>query len=265
MFKDKIVWITGASSGIGREMAIQLAQQGADLAVSARRKERLDALVLEIEKLGRRALAVPCDVAREEEVQQSVQQIISHFGKLDIAVANAGFGVGGKIESLAAEDWKRQMDVNVVGLAITAKHALPHLRETRGSIVLMGSVAAMISSPNSAPYTASKAAVRAIGQTLSMELHGTGVTCTTIHPGYIESEIGKVDKQGVYRADWKDKRPADLMWPTDKAVRAMLKGIQKKRREIVITGHGKVMGFMGRHFPGVVHWATVKKLIPGMN
>ena len=98
-----------------------------------------------------------------------------------------------------------------------------------------------------------------------MELQGTGVTWTTIQPGYIESEIGKVDKQGVYRADWKDKRPADLMWPTDKAVRAVLKGIHKKKREIVITGHGKVMGFMGRHFPGVVHWATVKKFSPGMN
>lgn len=265
MFKEKIIWITGASSGIGREMALQFAQQGANVAVSARRKERLDALVTEIEDLGRKALAVPCDVAVEEEVKQSVDRIIQHFGKLDIAVANAGFGVGGKIESLMAEDWKRQLDVNVVGLAITAKYALPHLRKTHGSIVLMGSVAAMISSPNSAPYNASKAAVRAIGQTLSMELHGSGVNCTTIHPGYIESEIGKVDKKGVYRPDWKDKRPANLMWPTNKAVKEMLKGIKKKKREVVITGHGKIMGFMGRHFPGVVHWATVKKFIPGMN
>lgn len=265
MFKDKIVWITGASSGIGREMAIQFAQQGADIAVSARRTDRLRELVSEIEKMGRSALAVPCDVAVEEEVHQSVEQILAHFGKLDIAVANAGFGVGGKIESLTAEDWRRQMDVNVIGLTSTAKHALPHLRKTRGSIVLMGSVAAMISSPNSAPYNASKAAVRAIGQTLSMELHGSGATCTTIHPGFIESEIGKVDKTGVYRADWKDKRPANLMWPTDKAVKAMLKGIAKKKREVVITGHGKVMGFMGRHFPGVVHWATVRRYIPGMN
>lgn len=157
------------------------------------------------------------------------------------------------------------MDVNVVGLTSTAKQALPYLKKSGGSIVLIGSVASMISSPNSAPYTASKAAVRAIGQVLSMELHGSGVTCTTIHPGYIESEIGKVDKHGEYHADWKDKRPAGLLVPTGKAVKAILKGIAKKKREVVITRHGKSLAFLGRHFPGLVHWATIKKIVPGMN
>jgi short-subunit dehydrogenase len=265
MFKDKIVWITGASSGIGKEMALQFAAQGAHLAVSGRRKERLEGLVLQIEQMGSKALAVPCDVAVEEEVRQCIEKIINHFTQLDIAVANAGFGVGGKIENLTADDWRRQMDVNVIGLASTAKFALPHLKRSNGTIVLMGSVASMISSPNSAPYNVSKAAVRAIGQTLSMELHGSGANCTTIHPGFVESEIGKVDKQGIYRADWKDKRPAQLMWPTNKAVKHMLKGIKKKKREVVITRHGKIMGFLGRHFPGLVHYATVKRIIPGMN
>lgn len=105
-------------------------------------------------------------------MQQTVEKAIQHFQRLDIAVANAGFGVGGKIENLTAEDWRRQMDVNVVGLTSTAKQALPYLKKSGGSIVLMGSVASIISNPNSAPYTASKAAVRAIGQVLSMELHG---------------------------------------------------------------------------------------------
>lgn len=265
MFKDKIVWITGASSGIGREMAIQFAREGAHVAVSARRKERLGELVKEIEKLNQRALALPCDVTREEEVEQAVAKIISHFQRLDIAVANAGFGVGGKIESLSAEDWKRQLDVNVVGLTSTIKHSLPYLRESRGRIVLMGSIASMISSPQGAPYAASKAAVRAIGQVVSMELHGSGVSCTTIHPGFIESEIGQVDNKGVYRPEWRDKRPKKLMWPVDKAVKQMLKGIKKRRREIIITGHGKVLGFAGKHFPSLVHWATVKKLLPSPN
>ena len=97
MFKDKIVWITGASSGIGREMAVQFAGMGAHVAVSSRRKERLEDLVKEIERLGQKALAVLCDVTKEEEVELAVEKIISYFGRLDIAVANAGFGVGGKI------------------------------------------------------------------------------------------------------------------------------------------------------------------------
>lgn len=265
MFKDKIVWITGASSGIGREMALQFAGHGARVAVSARRKERLEELVDEIERFGQKALAVPCDVTKEEEVGQAVEKIVAHFNRLDIAVANAGFGVGGKIESLSADDWRRQLDVNVVGLTSTIKHSLPYLRKSRGRIVLMGSVAAMISSPHGAPYGASKAAVRAIGQVVSMELHGSGVSCTTIHPGFIESEIGQVDNKGVYRPDWEDKRPKDLMWPADKAVKQMLKGIKKRKREIIITGHAKVLGFVGKHFPALIHWATVKKLLPTPN
>lgn len=265
MFKEKVVWITGASSGIGREMALQFAAKGAKVAVSARRKERLEELVKEIEKSGGSALAVPCNVTDENEVQKTVERLVEHYKRLDIAVANAGFGVGGKIENLAAEDWRRQMEVNVVGLTSTAKQALPYLKKSNGSIVLIGSVASMVSSPNSAPYTASKAAVRAIGQVLSMELYGSGVTCTTIHPGYIESEIGKVDKHGEYHADWHDQRPAALVVPTGKAVKAMLIGIEKKKREIVITRHGKILSFLGRHFPGMVHWATVKKIIPGIN
>lgn len=265
MFKNQTVWITGASSGIGREMALQFARQGAQVAVSARREERLNELVEEIEKIGSRAVAIPCDVSKEVDVENAVKKIISEFGKLDIAIANAGFGVGGKIENLSAADWRRQMDVNVVGLTSTIKYSLSHLKRSKGRMVLIGSVAAMVSTPQSAAYSASKAAVRTIGQVLAMELNGSGVTSTTIHPGYIESEIGKVDKNGVYHSDWEDKRPGQLMWPVDKAVAVMLKGIKKRKREMVITRHGKVMGFFGRHFPSLVHWATVKKYLPGMN
>ncbi len=265
MFEDKIVWITGASSGIGRELTIQFARQGAHIAVSARRKERLEALVKELEEQGHKALAVPCDVTNEQEVEQAIEKIIAYFNRLDIAVANAGFGVGGKIESLSADDWRRQLDVNVVGLTSTIKHSLPYLRKSGGRMVLMGSVAAMISSPQGAAYAASKSAVRSIGQVVSMELHGSGVSCTTIHPGFIESEIGQVDNQGVYRPDWQDKRPKNLIWPVNKAVKQMLKGIKNRRREVIITGHGKVLAFIGKHFPGLIHWVTVKKLLSAPN
>lgn len=265
MFKDKTVWITGASAGIGREMALQFARQGAEVAVSARRRDRLQELVKEIEQLGSKAVAVGCDVTREEEVENAVKTVISKFGKMDIAVANAGFGVGGKIENLQAADWRRQLEVNVVGLTSTIRYALPPLKKSKGRMVLMGSVASKVSTPRSAAYSASKAAVRTIGQVLAMELNKSGVSCTTIHPGHIESEIGKIDKNGVYHEDWEDKRPAQLIWSVDKAVRVMLKGIKKRRREMVVTGHGKVLGFFGRHFPSLIHWATVKKYLPGIN
>lgn len=263
MFKNKIVWITGASSGIGKEMAIQFALQGAHVAVTARRTERLDDLVTEIEQMGQKALTVPCDVTNEHQVKEAVEKILSYFDRLDIAVANAGFGVGGKVESLSADDWRRQLEVNVVGLTTTITQSLPHLKKTKGSIVLISSVAAIVSTTQTAAYSASKAAVSSIGEVLSMELYGSGVTCTTILPGFVESEIGQVDNLGVYQPDWKDFRPKQLMWPTDKAVKAMLKGIKKRKRKLIITGHGKILAFLGQHFSGLVYWLTVKKIIPG--
>ncbi len=257
-FAGKVVWITGGSAGIGREMAFEFARQGARVAVSGRRKDRLDEVVSEVEQLGAEGLAVPCDVTVEAEVEAAVAQILDHWSRLDVAVANAGFGVSGKVEELTADDWRRQFDVNVVGAAITARHAIPALRETKGRLGLTGSVAGLMASPGAGAYHASKYALRALGQVLSLELDGSGVTCTTIHPGFVESEIAQVDNEGNFREDWTDRRPAALMWPTDKAAKVMVAAIRKRKREYVFTAHGKAAAFLGKHAPGVLHFAMTK-------
>ena len=172
---------------------------------------------------------------------------------LDVAVANAGFAVAGKVAELSAADWRRQFETNVVGAAVTAKHALPELRKTAGRIGLVGSVSAFLCAPKYGAYNASKHAIRAIGQTLSIELHGSGVSCTTVHPGYVESEIAQVDNQGRRDATRPDKRPKNLMWPSDKAARVIVQAIQRRKRELVFTGHGKVGAFVGQHLPSLAH------------
>ena len=253
-FADKVVWITGASAGIGRAFA----REGADVAVSARRRERLEELAGEIEAEGRRALVVPCDVTDEASVEAAVRRVAGELGRLDVAVANAGFGVSGRIVNLSADDWRRQLDTNVVGTALTARHAIPALEQTGGRLALVGSVASMVTAPKSGAYSASKAAVRALGQTLALELHGTGVTVTTLHPGFVESEIAQVDNRGRFDPSRPDRRPARLMWPTDRAARAMLGAIARKKREFVFTGHGKIGGYLGRHAPGLLHFAQTR-------
>ncbi len=257
--RGKTVWITGASAGIGRALALELGSRGANVAVSARRADRLAALVQDIEKGGSRALAVECDVTKEEAVQAAVGAVVAHFGQLDIAVANAGFSIVGKIANLTADEWRRQLDTNVVGLAVSARHAIPELLKTEGRIVLVGSVASMLVAPNSGAYAASKYAVRAIGQTLSVELHGSGVTCTTIHPGFVESEIAQVDNEGQFDAERPDKRPKRFMWPTDRAAKVMANAIEARKREYVFTGHGKIGAWVGRHWPGLIHVAMTRR------
>lgn len=247
-----VVWITGASSGIGKAMAFEWARLGNKVVLSARRKELLDQIASEIKNAGGHALVVPVDIMLEESIQRAVQTIIATWGRLDIAVANAGFGVFGSIDRLTAKDWNRQLQGNVVGLALTVKHALPRLKQRQGYIGLVGSVSAFLPNPNVGAYGASKAAVHSIGQTLQVELKGTGVSCTTIHPGFVVSEIARVDNEGVWHADRPDPRPSKLMWPTDKAAKVMVKAILKRKRNYVFTTHGRIIVELQRWFPGLV-------------
>jgi NAD(P)-dependent dehydrogenase (short-subunit alcohol dehydrogenase family) len=257
-FDGLVVWITGGGSGIGRALAREFARQGADVAVSGRRTDRIQETVAEIEGLGRRGLAVTCDVRDDAVVSTAVAAVVSHFGRLDVAVANAGMGVMGRFEQLSDAEWHRQFDVNVFGVINTARHALPELRKTGGRLALVGSVAAMLCAPRSGAYSASKFALRAIGLTLSQELHGSGVTCTTIHPGFVASEIAQVDNQGRFEARRKDRRPRLLIWPTDRAARRMVRAIDQRRREYVFTAHGKIGAWLGRHLPGMVHFIMTR-------
>lgn len=255
-YDGKVVWITGGGTGIGRALAHEYAERGADVAVSGRRLHKLEDAVEAIEKRGARGEAVQCDVTVEEEVETAVEEVVSQLGRLDVAVANAGYAASGSVEELSADDWRRQLDVNVVGVAMTARYALDELRETDGRLALMGSVAGTVAMPDEPAYSASKFAVRAIGQSLAMDLADSEASCTTVQPGFVESEIYKRDKKDRVHEDWKDPRPEQLMWPADKAARKIADAVHKRKREYTFTGHGRLAAFFGKHAPGLVHHAV---------
>jgi NAD(P)-dependent dehydrogenase (short-subunit alcohol dehydrogenase family) len=252
-FAGKVAWITGGGTGIGEAMALELARRGARVVVSGRRVQPLERVVAGCQAAGAEALAVVCDVTDEHSVKDAVAAIIARWGRLDVAIANAGYSVTGKIESLTLDDWRRQFDTNVFGLVATIQAALPELKKTRGRMVLIGSVAGTLATPGTGAYNASKYAVRAIGQTLAIELDGTGVSCTTVQPGFVESEIARVDRFGQHHAEWRDHRPSLLMWPAARAARVTIDAIYNREREFTFTGHGKLGVFLGSHTPGLVH------------
>uniref|UniRef100_UPI00404A0FE2 SDR family NAD(P)-dependent oxidoreductase n=1 Tax=Gelidibacter sp. TaxID=2018083 RepID=UPI00404A0FE2 len=258
MEKRNVVWITGASSGIGKAMAFEWARLGYNVVLSARRKDLLEAIAFDIRNSGVEALVVPLDIMEETTIEAASQQIIAACGRLDVVVANAGFGVFGSIDTLTAKDWQRQLQGNVTGLALTVKYALPHLKQTQGRIGLVGSVGAYLPNPHVGAYGASKAAVNSIGLTLQVELKDTGVSCTTIHPGFVASEIARIDNEGQWHPERPDPRPANLMWPTDKAAKVMVKAILKRKRHYIFTTHGRVFVWLQRWFPSVVRTLVSK-------
>jgi NAD(P)-dependent dehydrogenase (short-subunit alcohol dehydrogenase family) len=235
-----------------------LAQRGVHVALSGRRRERLQEVAARATEHGVQAAVVECDVRDEARVAQAVRETVERLGRLDIALANAGFTVGGRVEELSGEDWRRQLETNVVGVAMTARHAIPELRITRGRLALIGSVAGFMPAPGFAAYHASKHAVRALGQTLSLELASSGVSCTTVHPGFVASEINQVDNRGRFDPVREDRRPAYLMWSAERAARVIIDAMTRRRRELVFTGHGKLAAFVGMHFPGVFQFVMTR-------
>jgi short-subunit dehydrogenase len=249
-FAGKSVLITGASSGIGAELARQLARAGGRLTLTARRVDRLEELAGKIAQTGApRPLVVACDVTREGDVERAVAESIRQWGKLDIVFANAGFGVVGAFRDLSVDDYRRQFETNVFGVLRTIHAALPEIEKTRGHVVLIGSVAGWTSSPNASPYAMSKFAVRALADALTPELAPRGVTVTLISPGFVASDIRRTDNQGALQADAPEPVPAWLVVPTDTAVRQILRAVARGRSEAIITGHGKVLVAIERYLP----------------
>src|SRR6202045_2115330 len=161
-FRNKVVPITGASSGIGEELALQLGRAGAKLTLAARRTDLLETLVQKIAASeSAKPLAIACDVTRDGDLERAVAETVSHWGKLDVAIANAGFGVVGALKKLSLEDYRRQFETNVFGVLRTVYAALPEIEKSEGNLVLISSVSGWVSTPGVSAYSMSKFAIRA--------------------------------------------------------------------------------------------------------
>src|SRR5215469_11386517 len=262
-FKDKSVLITGASSGIGEELALQLGQAGAKLALAARRKERLEELAQRVAAAEKpRPLVAQCDVKQDGDLEKAVAETVQQWGKLDVMIANAGFGVVGPLKKLSVEDYRRQFETNVFGVLRAIYAALPEIEKSEGNIAIIGSVSGWAATPGASPYNMSKFAVRALANAITPELALSGVKVTLISPGFVASDIRRVDNQGQFHVHAKEPIPAWLIKPTDKAARQILRAIAKGKRETIITGHGKALVFLERFMPWVIR-AFSRKIAAG--
>jgi short-subunit dehydrogenase len=251
-FSGRSVLITGASSGIGEELAVQLAEAGAHLTLAARRTPLLDALAKRIADNGRPApLVTTCDVAQDGDLERAVAACVRRWSKLDVVIANAGFGVVGPLRRLSIADYRRQFETNVFGVLRTIYAALPEIEKTRGNVVIIGSVAGWMASPGASPYAMSKFAVRALANAITPELRLAGVTVTLVSPGFVESNIRRVDNQGRFQAGAVDQVPRRLVMSTEKAVHQMLRAVARGKREAIVTGHGKALVAIERFTPWI--------------
>ena len=263
-FRGKVILITGASSGIGEELAEQLAQHGALLTLAARRVEVLAGLAERIADASRSPpLVIECDVTRDGDVERAVLETVGRRGQLDIVFANAGFGVAGPFAKLSLADYRRQLETNVFGVLRTLYAALPAVTRMRGQLVITGSVAGWVAAPGVSAYAMSKFAVRALANSIAPELAQQGVALTLLSPGFIESNIRRVDNRGKLHADAPEPLPRWLVVSRRVAVRQMLRAVARRRREAIITGHGQMLVTLERFAPWIMRAISRKMAARG--
>ncbi|MGA1384646.1 MAG: SDR family NAD(P)-dependent oxidoreductase [Steroidobacteraceae bacterium] len=255
---SQTILITGASSGIGAGLARAYARRGDRLALIARRLDLLEALATELRGLGAEVTVHQGDVTRDGDVLRVVEDLAAQGIGIDVVYANAGFGVAGNVQRLSIADYQRQFDTNVFGVLRTVKETVPALRKSRGRLVLVGSVAGHAASAGMSAYSMSKFAVRALAETLHGDLAPEGIGVTLVSPGFVDSDIRRTNNQGVVQVGAKDPIPAWLRVGTEQAAREIVRGVDRGKAEIVVTGHGKVIVFIARHFPGLLRWAGLR-------
>jgi NADP-dependent 3-hydroxy acid dehydrogenase YdfG len=184
--------VTGASAGIGEATAHALAREGADVALAARRRERLEALADTLAtEYDAEAVVVPTDVRDEDDVDALVETAVDAFGGLDVLVNNAGLARGGSIEDMTTEEYRTMMDTNVDGMFFAARAALPHLRESAGTLVFVGSFAGEYPRPGNPVYAASKWWTRGFAKSLSARIGDDDVAVSVVNPAEVRTEFGE--------------------------------------------------------------------------
>lgn len=263
-FRDQVVLLTGASVGIGRELALQLAAEGARLVLAARDAARLEEVAALCRARGGAALAAPADVGDAAACGALVARAVETYGRLDVLLPNAGQDMWARLDELADPGvLERLMRVNYLGPAHLAWHALPHLKATRGRIVVVSSLAGLTGVPTRTGYAASKHALHGFFDSLRCELAGSGVSVTIVCPDFVVSEIHR-------RALGPDGQPlgtspmqeAKIM-TAERCAAEIVRAARRRRRLVLLSARGRVGRYVRLLAPGLIDRLAIRAVARG--
>lgn len=253
--KDKVVVITGASSGIGRALAKEFAAQGAKLSLGARRTGLLE--VLQSELQGTEILILETDVSVEDECRKLIEETILRFGKIDILINNAGISMRALFEEVDLKVIKQLMDVNFWGTVYCSKYALTYLLKTKGSLVGVISIAGYVGLPGRTGYSASKFAIRGFLDTVRIENSKKGLHVLVAAPGFTSSEVRKVALSTDGTQQGETPRDESKMMTSEECASHIVNAIRKRKRELILTFvEGKLTVFFSKFFPSLLDKIT---------
>ncbi len=253
--KDKVVVITGASSGIGKALAYEFVQKGSKVLLAARRVDRLQLIQQELGTLN--VAICEADVTQEKDCEQIIQAALSAYGKIDVLINNAGISMRANFIDVELDVLKQVMDVNFWGTVYCTKYALPHLLATKGSLVGVISIAGYVGLPGRTGYSSSKFAVRGFLDTLRIENKHNKLHVLVVAPGFTASEVrfsaltANGEKQG------ETPRKEEKMMSSEEVASAIYKSVKKRKRQLILTfWEGKFTVFLGKFWPRLLDKLT---------
>ncbi|HEY53910.1 MAG TPA: SDR family oxidoreductase [Caldilineae bacterium] len=259
-FSDKTVIITGASTGIGRATAIAFHDAGARLVLAARSSDILAQLSTDLGGPDR-ALPVTTDVSDPDQCQALIERAVAQFGGVDVLINNAGMVVSGRFEHLQPDDIERQFAVNFFGVVYCTRAALPYLKQSQGVIVNISSVAGFLGTPTASAYSASKAALNSLGQSLRAELKPYGIGVSTVCPYFTSgaqlAQKGVIREGSLHKSERKQhkwQRHPPGQQTSEQVAAAILKAAERRPRLVVLSPVGRLIWRFNRLAPWLTHW-----------
>jgi short-subunit dehydrogenase len=263
---DKVAIITGASSGIGKSLAIEFAKRGCNLVLAARQYVTLCEITQGLEQqYNIKAVAVQCDVSIEEDCDHLVKQALTTFGKIDILINNAGISMRALFKDADLSVLKAVMDVNFWGTVYCTKYALPEILKTKGSVVGVSSIAGYKGLPGRTGYSASKFAMNGFLDALRVENLRTGVHVMTASPGFTASNIRNTALAADGTQQGESTLEEDKMMTSDEVAKIIADGVENRERTLIMTGQGKLTVFLNKFLPGLLDKLVYKTIAKERN
>jgi short-subunit dehydrogenase len=259
-FNNKVVIITGASSGIGKAAAFEFGKLGSRVVLAARSEERLKAVSADMESRGYESIYVVTDVSKEEQCRNLIERTVETFGTIDILINNAGLSMRALFSEVDISVLRRLMDVNFWGAVYCTRYALPYLIANRGSLVGVSSIAGFHGLPGRTGYSASKFALQGFMETIRIEYLKSGLHVMIIAPGFTATEVRLRALTADGSEQGESPRDENKMHTPEYVARWIIKGIEKKKRNKLLTWEGRLTALFQRILPDFVDSVYYKEM-----
>jgi len=248
--KDKVVIITGATSGIGKACAEVFGKAGAKVVFTGRNSERLERVGGRLTSLGIEHTGYIMDVSDENENKRVIEETIDKYGRIDVLINNAGISMRALFDESNLDVFRKVMDINFYGTVYATKYALPHIKSSKGSIVGVSSINGHRGTPGRTAYSASKYAMEGFFEALRTEVMNQGVHVMVVSPGFTGTNIRNAALNKDGQSQGESPRDEGKMMTPEAVARKILHGLKRKKRDMVLTTQGKLVVILNKWFPG---------------